>query len=81
MRRASIKGARSGFTLVEVIAALAIVGLVLANMAIVTRTGSSATRSIAARNASCAGASNAACVYPRFSALQHLHPESGRSTG
>lgn len=45
MRRASIKGARSGFTLVEVIAALAIVGLVLANMAIVTRTGSSATRS------------------------------------
>ncbi|MEC8513218.1 MAG: prepilin-type N-terminal cleavage/methylation domain-containing protein [Planctomycetota bacterium] len=45
MRRGSTKGPRAGFTLVEVIAALAIVGLVLANMAIVTRTGSSAARS------------------------------------
>lgn len=45
MRRVPKKGARSGFTLVEVVAALAIVALVLANMAIVTRTGSSAARS------------------------------------
>ena len=32
MRRGPRKGARSGFTLVEVVAALAIVALVLANM-------------------------------------------------
>lgn len=40
-----ISRARAGFTLVEVIAALAIAGLVIANVAMVSKTGSNAARS------------------------------------